>query len=76
MLSSLKPLYIPDIAVAAESGILQHPSTFHIIVTNSVTDIEVHHLDFDKNMWIISVDFQFQVSQEVKITHIHIQGTQ
>jgi hypothetical protein len=34
---SIKPLYLPDMTVAAESGVLQRPSTFKLEVTNSVT---------------------------------------
>lgn len=38
---SVKPLYLPDIIIAAEYGVLQHSVAFHIDVNNSDT-FEVH----------------------------------
>lgn len=40
---SVKPLYISDIIIVAESDVLQHPGVLHIDVNNSDT-LEDHLL--------------------------------
>jgi hypothetical protein len=41
-MSSIKLLYFLDSTITAESFVLQYPATFHIDITNPVTDIVVH----------------------------------
>jgi len=33
----MEPLYLPVVTKATEAGVLQHPCSFHINVTNHVT---------------------------------------
>jgi hypothetical protein len=44
---SVKPLYLSDVTVVADTGVLQQPNTFYTDLTNSVIHVEFGFLDFE-----------------------------
>jgi hypothetical protein len=45
---SVGPLYLPDITIAAENGVLQHPSIFHTDIKTFCNTIIVQKIGYLK----------------------------